>query len=82
MPYIDYICVVLDLYTRMCAGRNAEAIKKVRDLGLQPDLVVYGMTSKIIHEKFKAGFVALGKVLYVDCDPFPSLLRSKNRCYL
>lgn len=82
MPYIDYICTVLDLYTRMCAGRNAEAIKKVRDLGLSPDLVINGMTSKLIHEKFKAAFVAISRVLYIDCEPFPSLSVSKNRCYL
>ena len=34
MPYVDYICAVLDLYAAICTSRNADGAKRVKELGL------------------------------------------------
>ncbi|CDW72551.1 inositol-triphosphate receptor [Stylonychia lemnae] len=81
MPYINYICAVIDLYANMCIGRNADAIKRVREIGISPDLVINVLQNKNIHEKFKASIIKIAKVAFIDCDPFPTLAKSKNRCF-
>ena len=82
MPYIDYICAIIDLYSNICLSRNIEGIKKVKDIGLNFDLIVNCIGNSNVHEKFKASFIYAAKVLYIDNDPFPSLVNYKNRCYL
>ena len=81
-PYIDYICAVIRMYAHMCLSRNHVTIKKVKEAGLNYDHISTCIISKSIHEKLRSAYVFAVKVLFIDNDPFPSLLHYHNRCYL
>ena len=81
MPYIDYISSVIDLYSHMCLTRNTKAITKVKNIGLSYDHIITCINNKHIHEKLKSSYIFAAKVLFVDNDPFPTVLVYKNRCY-
>lgn len=82
MPYIEYIASVINMYSHMCLTRNHLAITKVKDIGLSYDHIITCINNKYIHEKLKAAYIFAAKVIFIDNDPFPTLMTYKNRCYL
>lgn len=81
MPYIDYIVAVINLYSHLCLSRNQLAIKKIKELGMNYEHIITCINNQNIHEKLKAAYIFAAKVLFIDNDPFPTVLNNKNRCY-
>ena len=82
VPYIEYISTVIELYAHICLSRNNQGIQKVKEIGLSYDHIITCITNKNIHERLKASYIFLARVIFVDSDPFPTLNAYKNRCYL
>ena len=82
MPYIDYVASVINLYAHMCLSRNHIAIKRVKDTGINYDHIICSLTNRSLHDKLKAAYLFLARVIFIDNDPFPTLQAYKNRCYL
>lgn len=50
-------------------------------MGLRFEHVFRAIDNEHIHLRLKTAYLGLAKVLFVDVDPFSSLLRFQNRCY-
>ena len=82
MPYIDYMAAVINMYSHLCLSRNHHAINKIKEIGLSYEHIISCINNKHIHEKLKAAYIFAARVLFIDNDPFPTLIAYKNRCYL
>lgn len=74
--YLNYISAVIDLYTVLCANRNVEGSRSVRDrIGASHKTMLYCCMSPIMYEvpistTVKSHFLNLAKVLVLDSQPF------------
>lgn len=70
----------------MCLGGNTQVIDQLGELGLSEShisLILHKDTEKlVVHEKFKAAYCILAKVMYVDNDSVLNCIETKNRCYV
>lgn len=85
VPYVHYICAVLNLYTHLCLSANTKAIRAIYDAGIDESHILCCLapdTSRsTIHEKLKQQYMQLARVIYVQNEARPPGSRILNRCY-
>ena len=82
MPYIDYIWAVIDLYSYLCLDGNITSnIDSIMRSGMSFTHAISVIKSNKIHIKFRKSYAFLLRVLFLDIDPFLSIIKDNNRWF-
>lgn len=80
MPYIDYICAIVELYAYLCLDgnipKNLEAVGKA---GLSFTHAISTLKNDKIHIKIRNSYSFLIRVFFLDIEPFISIMNNYNR---
>jgi hypothetical protein len=85
VPYVQYFCATLNLYSHLCLGGNQEAIKAIIECGVDESHILCALcpdSSRLtVHELMKQQYIQLAKALYIDNEPARSGVSVINRVY-
>jgi hypothetical protein len=82
MPYIDYVCAVVELYAHLCLNGNINNnLTEVNKTGLSFNHAMAVLKSDKLHIKLRNSYSFLIRVIFLDIEPFISIMNNYNRCY-
>ena len=80
MPYIDYICAVVELYAYMCMdGHISSNIEAVNKCGISFTHAMSVLKNDKIHIKLRNSYSFLIRILFLNVEPFISIVSDTNK---